>query len=457
MYRYDFLKRDIPYSAVIFKDGDYVVAHLYESGREIYDIDFSKVMLDVKNFVVEGSRIFIKNGDYYLGQSLVFDKSLTIVSDNARLIPTGGFDTIVIADNKVVNLEGLNIYGKNGYCLRVGILTLPMVIHRCAFAYGYGVLLEGSEHVTFKHCVFRDSASDYNLVKLLTKSGYMANFNAFKRCKIYNAGDYAFIINGGQKNIIEKCEFTSNPIAIAILGSNDNYNEIIDNWFEAQTSVYHVRIDMGKGNIVKHNLFSASQYLNLQYPLILGASAQFIGQVSETIIYGNYFATKDSTTVVKDIWVRGVATKTDIFHNVIQKGILDEGVLTRIYENIGYDTNTLNATGLSVAVGVNGAYGTAKAIKSLSGLITYPRVKITWGGTFGTGETVTVKVEAVYSDGTTAYVEKSATAVGSLWLSDDDILTLIANGKDIVQLNVYAKTNLASTTVTVTVDAYGKA
>jgi hypothetical protein len=123
----------------------------------------------------------------------------------------------------------------------------------------------------------------------------------------------------------------------------------------------------------------------------------------------------------------------------------------------GYDTENFKVVGAGVGIGVGGAYGSPLTVTSPGGLITYPRVKITWGGTFGAGETVTVKVEAVYSDGSTAYIEKPATATGSLWLSDDDILALIAQGKDIVKLNIYAKTNLSSTSVTVTVSAYGKA
>jgi len=124
---------------------------------------------------------------------------------------------------------------------------------------------------------------------------------------------------------------------------------------------------------------------------------------------------------------------------------------------IGYDTANFKVTGLSVPVGVSGAYGSAVSITSLSGVITLPRVKITWGGTFGTGETVTVQITAVYSDGTTASITKSATAVGSLWLTDDDVFALIIQGKDITQLQVSASSNLASTSVTVTVNAYGKA
>jgi hypothetical protein len=133
------------------------------------------------------------------------------------------------------------------------------------------------------------------------------------------------------------------------------------------------------------------------------------------------------------------------------------GANTVVKNNVGYDTENFKATNKSVTVGTGGTYGSATTITTPSGRVTYPRVKITWGGTFGTDETVTVKVEAVYSDGSTAYVEKSASATGSLWLTDDDVLTLVTQGKDIVKLNVYAKTNLASTSVTVTVDAYGKA
>jgi hypothetical protein len=125
-------------------------------------------------------------------------------------------------------------------------------------------------------------------------------------------------------------------------------------------------------------------------------------------------------------------------------------------KDIGSSEN-FKRTGLGVNIGTGGAYGPAVSITSLSGVITYPRIKIAVGGTFGTGETVTVKVEAVYSDGSTAYVEKSYTAVKTEWLTDDDIEALITQGKDITQLQVSASSNLASTSVTVTVNAYGKA
>jgi hypothetical protein len=179
-------------------------------------------------------------------------------------------------------------------------------------------------------------------------------------------------------------------------------------------------------------------------------------------IFANNISTDRQATKTQNIGINEAYGDYNIITNNYVAGNLGAGIAkyganTVVKGNIGYDTESFKVTGLSVAVGTGNAYGSASAITTLSGRVTYPRVKITWGGTFGTGETVTVKVEAVYTDGTTAYVEKSATATGSIWLTDDDVLSLITQGKDIVKLNVYAKTNLSSTTVTVTVDAYGKA
>jgi hypothetical protein len=137
--------------------------------------------------------------------------------------------------------------------------------------------------------------------------------------------------------------------------------------------------------------------------------------------------------------------------------IASVGLRTRIKDNLGYDTENFKAPNLSITIGLNNVYGPARTVRSRSKVITFPRVKITWGGTFGTGETVTVKVEAVYSDETSAYTECPATSTGSFWLTDDNIYPLISDGKDIISLNIYAKTNHSTTNVTVTVDVYGKA
>jgi len=158
---------------------------------------------------------------------------------------------------------------------------------------------------------------------------------------------------------------------------------------------------------------------------------------------------------------RGGYEEQWVFNNFIPGGYVIEaniyGASHFFRNNPVLETESFKATGLSVTIGVNDVYGDPIAITTRSGLVTYPRVKITWGGTFGAGETVTVKVSAIYLDGTSTFIERSATGTGTAWLTDDEIMSLITEGKDIRRLEVQAKTNLASTTVTVSVDSFGKA
>jgi hypothetical protein len=299
-----------------------------------------------------------------------------------------------------INIIGNILYAgtlTNRVAIKIRGLWIGEISRNYIYDYGYGILLEPPSNITSS---FRDIIISENIMK-----------------NIGGETIYA-ILQSAVNTTLTYCSIINNDLE----GNRDNKGTGII-WLGAT----------GSGNIIDRITISGNR------------------------IYGIYSANEYGIRAINN--GVGTITRINVFGNIIENlatPILLDGSGHRIKTHIGFDTETFKATGLSVSIGVNGAYGSATSIKSLSGVITYPRIKITWGGTFGTGETVTVKVEAVYSDSSTVYVERSATAVGSLWLSDDDILTLIANGKDIIQLNVYAKTNLSSTSVTVTVDAYGK-
>lgn len=112
-------------------------------------------------------------------------------------------------------------------------------------------------------------------------------------------------------------------------------------------------------------------------------------------------------------------------------------------------------TSVSLTIGTNGSYGPASTVSPPAQYLSWLAIKIVWGGTFGSGETVSVQITATYEDGTTASIVKSATAPGSLWLTYDDLLNLIANGKLITSLSFAASSNLSSTSATVTVYVIG--
>jgi hypothetical protein len=73
----------------------------------------------------------------------------------------------------------------------------------------------------------------------------------------------------------------------------------------------------------------------------------------------------------------------------------------------------LRAWTASPTPGTGGAYGAAVPMAPSANKAMVPLwVRLSWGGTFATGETVTIRLTAYFSDGTTATFTKGATAAG---------------------------------------------
>jgi hypothetical protein len=106
--------------------------------------------------------------------------------------------------------------------------------------------------------------------------------------------------------------------------------------------------------------------------------------------------------------------------------------------------------------GVNGAYGSAVALTPAANKSVVPlTVSLTWGGTFASGETVTIRLTATFSDGTTANITRSATATGTVLLNPADLQGLMKDGVYITQIAVDSSSSAASTTVTTSATVYG--
>ena len=128
-------------------------------------------------------------------------------------------------------------------------------------------------------------------------------------------------------------------------------------------------------------------------------------------------------------------------------------VAEHLASNIGY----LWKKTATPTPGTDGNYGTAveytppsnaRSIIPLQGVVT-------WGGTFATGETVTVRVTVTYNDGATANITKSATATGSTSITLSDLMSLWTDGKYITKVSVDSSSDQASTSVTTSVDLIG--
>jgi hypothetical protein len=108
--------------------------------------------------------------------------------------------------------------------------------------------------------------------------------------------------------------------------------------------------------------------------------------------------------------------------------------------------------------GVSGAYGTAVAITAQANKsIVLLSATLAWGGTFGTGETVTIRLTAKFSDNTTANITKSATETGSLTLNPADLQDLMKDGVYVTEVDVDSSSDAASTSVTTSVTVYALA
>lgn len=144
--------------------------------------------------------------------------------------------------------------------------------------------------------------------------------------------------------------------------------------------------------------------------------------------------------------------------NKIQGTTYETGVVKEVEysePNIALNTYISNAV-VSIApvaykedhiitpVGTNNQYplnGTA-AVNKWS-YFTNPQVRFT--GTIAGGETVVVKFEVIYGDGTTTFVEKSFTEpTYSYWLTQDELSELVITKKSIVNFKMYAKSNTSA-------------
>jgi hypothetical protein len=106
--------------------------------------------------------------------------------------------------------------------------------------------------------------------------------------------------------------------------------------------------------------------------------------------------------------------------------------------------------------GTGGVYGTAVNLTPAANKsVVLLSASLTWGGTFGTGETVTIRITVTFSDATTASITKSATATGTVLLNPADLQGLMKDGVYVNKVSVDSTSSLTSTTVTTSATLYG--
>jgi hypothetical protein len=117
----------------------------------------------------------------------------------------------------------------------------------------------------------------------------------------------------------------------------------------------------------------------------------------------------------------------------------------------------INKSGSSVSAGTGGSYGSESTVSPDTGFnsIIPFKVRAVVGGTFASGETVTVRYRFYWSDGTTTDVTTSVTATGNYDLDMPTIALNLKNGVYCTKITVAGASSASSTSVTVQCAVYG--
>ena len=148
----------------------------------------------------------------------------------------------------------------------------------------------------------------------------------------------------------------------------------------------------------------------------------------------------------------GAITTAKLADGAVTEVKIGDGAVTRAKTNIlGYQlVKTASPT-----PGTGGSYGSAVDITPATNKTIVPLfIKTTTGGTYATGETVTIRITVTFSDGTTANVTKNHTATGDIWLSGSEIASLMADGVYITKISIDSTSDQASTSVTTEATIY---
>lgn len=291
--------------------------------------------------------------------------------------------------------------------------------------------------------VFRDAASAIQIaLNMLSNGGILFIRNGVYPIYTSISIPYDNIVVEGENSVLE--DHVASGDLITCSKNNIIFRNIRISIAVAKTSGYEINLS-GSNNIVidsiEINGNGGGIGINIYGNNVVVANNRFLNLSTAINISG----ASDNIVIANNIF----SGNTTNIANVSSLG-----AYSRIENNAGYPAEMFRAS-TNVSIGLSNTYGSPTTVRTGSNTIKFFKARITWGGTFATGETVTVRIEVVYHDGTTAYVEKSATAVGSTWLTDDDILTLTKNASYISKINLYAKTSATTTSVTVTVDIYG--
>jgi hypothetical protein len=411
----DYSADDSIYGYVIFRDGALYKAKNQSSGS----VDFASAdaATVISQAVANGTLVYIKNGTYTLTTDVqvVNKRNARIVSDGATIMGNGNNLTIR-GDNYTSSqfnlISGLRIV--NG-TVRIensfGTTVSDMVFENCSTA------LEIANTETWSEGTKIDNVHFINSTEAIAFRTPIGNATGSYASTEISRCFFNLVDNSVGINVERKAEYSDSQLLNSRLWMGEN-GESNQTGLLVDGSMFQTLIS----GVVFESFATAP--VNL-YAVVLGKNAvtppTFDGGVS---FLGNWSAR---------------------IYNPYSKWISGLGSVFRM-ENV------------NIPIGLSNQYGATESIHARPLTISSFKPKIRVEGNFVNGETVTVRLRLEFLDNVIARsVEKSFTNSSTVWLDDDDLLTLFPSQNVIWAILVDAKSNSAATEVVVQIDVYGTA
>jgi len=407
---------DSPYDYVVFQDGDAYKAKNQATGS--VDVESGSASYVINQAIAKGNTVYVKPGNYPLASDVqVYNK------ENAKIVSDGAS---IIANGKKLIIKGDN-YTRSQSNLLSGLTIINGTVR-----------IENSFGTTISNMKFENCLTALELANTATWSegtkiedSRFINSTAsivFKTPISNGTGSYA-------SSQISRCFFNllDNSVGVRV--------EPLAEFSDSQ--LQDVRMWIGEYGFT-HNQTGLRVDGSMYQTLLSGVVFESFADYPTDL----YAISLGETSITPPILAGGVSflgNWTARIHNPFSKYISGFSSVFR-QEN------------LNVPVGLSGQYGSTETIQLRPLTITSFKPKIQVQGNFANFETVTVRFRIEFVDNViSGSVEKSFSNSTTLWLSDDDVLSLFPSQSVIWAILVDAKASSASTDAVVQISIYGTA
>jgi len=405
------------YDYLIFQDSTLVKAKNGKNGA--IDLSSTNASTVMNQAIAQGNNVYIKFGEYTLSSDiLVHNKK------NARII---GSNASIICNGKKIIVKGDNYTNSQN-----NILSGLEIVNGT-------VRIENSFKTTITDMVFRNCTTAIELVNTKTWSEATKIENCYSIDSLVGIV-FRTPIDPGKRSYanteISRCYFElsrDNSVGICIEPDAEFTGGLIQN----------VRIWMGEFDRMNQTGISAD------------------GPMLQTLLQNVVF----ESFAESPINIYGIRLGWDTEPPILGRGVTFEppgayNWTAKIHNPSGkwiYGSGgSFKRENASIQVGLNNKYGPNQTIAAYRDKIANFRARIRVGGTFGDGETLTIRFRLEFIDNTISNsVEKSFNQTATLWLDDDDYFELTPQNNIIWAILVEAKTSSNSTNTTVQIDVYG--